>query len=212
MGEGDVPKTFRTHQGHFQFLVMPFGLTNAPVTFQSVMNSLLQQYLRKCVLVFFDDILVYSLTWKDNLEQLKLVLQLLEHHRWVANKKKNEFRRQQIRHLGHQISEKGVEMDRDKIRAVLEWEKSKNLKALRGFLGLTGYYKHFVQGYGRIAKPLTELLKKGKFVVWKGLNTHGRTEVGCHLYASSNAARLLPDISHRMRCFKGRCGGSVNSK
>ncbi|WVY90399.1 hypothetical protein V8G54_035913 [Vigna mungo] len=114
MGE-DVPKTaFRTHQGHFEFLVMPFALTNVSATFQSTMNSLLQQYLRKCVLLFFDDILVYSPTWKDHLEQLKLVLQLLD-----------EFGKQRICYLGHQISERGVEMDSDKMKAVLEWEEPK---------------------------------------------------------------------------------------
>lgn len=89
-----MPKTaFRTHQGHFEFLVMPFGLTNAPTIFQSAMNNFLQRYLRRFVLVFFDDILVYSPTWKDHLEQVKFVLQLLEQHQWVANRKKYEFRR-----------------------------------------------------------------------------------------------------------------------
>lgn len=119
------------------------------------MNSLLQPYLRKGVLVFFDDILVYNPTWRDHVERLKKVLQLLEQHWWVANKKKCEFGRQLIQYLGHQISKKGVEMDKEKIKAVLEWEEPRTLKALRGFLGLTGYYRHFVKDYGKTAKPLT---------------------------------------------------------
>lgn len=92
MNEYDVPKTaFRTHQGHFEFLMMPFGLTNVPTTFQGAMNKLFQQYLRKFVLVFFGDILVCNLTWRDHLGQLELVLRVLEQQRWVANQKKCEF-------------------------------------------------------------------------------------------------------------------------
>lgn len=91
------------------------------------------------------------------------MLRKLEENSWVANRKKCEFNKVQIRYLGHLISERGVEMDQDKVRAVMEWEKPKTMKALRGFLGLTGYYRRFVKDYGKIAKPLTELLKKGQF-------------------------------------------------
>ncbi|KOM25332.1 hypothetical protein LR48_Vigan97s002200 [Vigna angularis] len=164
MGDGDIEKTaFRTHQGHYEFMVMPFGLTNAPATFQSAMNSLMQPYLRKFVLVFFDDILVYSRFWKEHLEHVGTVLRELVANRWVANRKKCEFGKTQIGYLGHWISARGVEMDEDKVRAVIDWEKPKTVKALRGFLGLTRYYRRFVKDYGKIAKPLTDLLKKGQF-------------------------------------------------
>ncbi|XP_014517361.1 uncharacterized protein LOC106774844 [Vigna radiata var. radiata] len=164
MGATDISKTaFRTHQGHFEFLVMPFGLTNAPATFQHVMNELMAAFLRKWVLVFFDDILVYSPTWEEHMKHLKMVLQLLEQQGWVANPKKCEFGKKRVHYFGHQISEQGVEMDYDRIKAVVEWGEPKNLKALRGFLGLTGYYRRFVWRYGELARPLTELLKKGRF-------------------------------------------------
>ncbi|WVY94528.1 hypothetical protein V8G54_033616 [Vigna mungo] len=112
MEEVDVAKTaFRTHLGHFEFLVMPFGLTNAPATFLSTMNKLLQPYLRKWVLVFFDDILAYSPNWADHLKQLEMVMQLLERNGWVANRKKYDFGKKKICYLGHHISDQGVEMD-----------------------------------------------------------------------------------------------------
>lgn len=162
MGERDIRKTtFRTHQGHYEFLVMLFGLTNVPTTFQSAMNGLLQPYLRKFVLVFFDNILVYNLTWEEHLDHVKLVLQVLEQSKWVANKKKCDFGPTQIRYLRHQISERGVQMDSDKTKAIRGWEESRTLKGLRGFLGLIGYYRRFVKDYDKIAKPLTKLLKKG---------------------------------------------------
>ncbi|CAA7017675.1 unnamed protein product [Microthlaspi erraticum] len=126
MQEKDVKKTaFRTHDGHYEFLVMRFGLTNAPATFQALMNELFRPFLRKFVLVFFDDILV--------------------------------------EYLGHIITSEGVSTDPGKTAAVQEWQFPKSVKELRGFLGLTGYYRRFVQNYGLIARPLTELLKKEKF-------------------------------------------------
>ena len=160
----DVHKiAFRTHEGHYEFLVMPFGLTNTPVTFQSLMNWIFREYLRKFVLLFFDDILIYNCDLESHMEHLRIVLGILEREQLYANKKKCSFAQTQIDYLGRIVSAASVVADPSKVEAMLQWPTPRSLRELCEFLGLIGYYCRFVEGYGSIAAALTQQLKKDAF-------------------------------------------------
>ena len=140
MHEPDIPKTaFSTHIGHYEYQVMPFGLSNAPATFQELMNSVFSNYLRKFVLVFFDDILVYSKTMAEHGEHLRIVLQTLHNHQLKAKMSKCTFAQPQVEYLGHIISGDGVATDPEKIKAIVDWTTPENIRKLREFLGLCGH-------------------------------------------------------------------------
>jgi len=166
MHPDDIAKTaFRTHHGHYEFLAMPFDLCNAPATFQALMNDVLRPYLRRFVLVFFDDILIYSSSWAEHLQHVAIVLNELRAHRLHLKRSKCSFEATSVAYLGHVISKDGVAMDADKVAAVAAWPQPQphSARGLRGFLGLAGYYQKFIQGFGVIAAPLTRLLRRDAF-------------------------------------------------
>jgi hypothetical protein len=124
---GDIEKmAFRTHHRHFEFLMMPFGLTNTPATFQSLMNSVLQPFLRKFVLVFFDDILIYSKSWSEHLKHLNAVLTTLRQHHLHVKHSKCAFATTSVAYLGHTINGSDVAMDGDKVEAVATWPQPRS--------------------------------------------------------------------------------------
>lgn len=127
------------------------------------MNIVFRPYLRKFMLVFFDDVLIYSPTWESHLEHVQLAFELLRQHRFFIKLSKCAFGQRQIEYLGHVVSGAGVQVDQSKINAILDWPSPSSVTELRGFLGLTGYYRKFVRNYGILAQPLTTLLKKGHF-------------------------------------------------
>jgi hypothetical protein len=163
----DIPKTaFRTRYGHYEFLVMPFGLTNAPAAFMDLMNRVFHSYLDKFVVVFIDDILVYSSTPEEHEEHLRMVLQVLKEKELYAKLSKCEFWLTEVVFLGHVISAEGVKVDPKKIEAILQWEPPRNVTEVRGFLGLAGYYRRFIKDFSLIALPMTRLLRKETPYVW----------------------------------------------
>jgi hypothetical protein len=154
---------FRTHQGLFEFLIMPFGLTNAPAMFQALMNDVLCPFLWRFVLVFFDDILIYSSSWSEHLRHVRLVFEQLQAHKLYLKKSKCFFGARSVAYLGHVILVDGVSMDGEKVQAVLSWPPPTTVRAVRAFLGLVGYYRRFIRDYGVTAAPIMQLLRKDSF-------------------------------------------------
>ena len=166
--EADVAKTaFRTRYGHFEFLVLPFGLTNAPATFMHLMNSIFKPFLDLFVLVFLDDILIYSRTLVEHQRHVRQVLEVLRKNKLYANAKKCSFFQRSLSFLGHVVSEKGLSMEQDKVKAIQDWPAPTNITGVRSFLGLAGYYRKFVRNFSRIAAPMTELEQKNQTFEWK---------------------------------------------
>jgi len=165
--EEDIFKTaFRTRYGHYEFVVMPFGLTNAPTSFMCLMNSVLSKYLDKFVIVFIDDILIYSKNEQEHKEHLRIILQILREQQLYAKFSKCEFFQSKIQYLGHIISKEGISVDPDKIKAITEWSVPKDVSDVRSFMGITGYYRRFIEGFSKIAYPITSLQKKGTKFNW----------------------------------------------
>ncbi|GJX18109.1 putative reverse transcriptase domain-containing protein [Tanacetum coccineum] len=165
--EDDIPKTaFRTRYGHFEFTVMPFGLTNAPAVFMDLMNRVCKPYLDKFVIVFIDDILIYSKTKEDHEVHLGLVLELLRKEKLYAKFSKCEFWLQEVHFLGHVVNQSGIHVDPSKIEAVKNWKTPTTPSEIRSFLGLAGYYRRFIANFSKISKPLTSLTQKNQKYVW----------------------------------------------
>ncbi|GJT40227.1 reverse transcriptase domain-containing protein [Tanacetum coccineum] len=165
--EDDIPKTaFRTRYGHFEFTVMPFGLTNAPAIFMDLMNRVCKPYLDKFVIVFIDDILIYSKSEKDHEHHLRTILDLLKKEKLFAKFSKCEFWLKEVQFLGHVVNQEGIHVDPSKIEAVKNWKAPESPTEIRSFLGLAGYYRRFIENFSKIAKPLTLLTQKNKDYVW----------------------------------------------
>ncbi|GJZ52171.1 putative reverse transcriptase domain-containing protein [Tanacetum coccineum] len=159
--EKDILKTaFRTRYGHYEFQVMPFGLTNAPAVFMDLMNRVCKPYLDKFVIVFIDDILIYSKSKQEHEKHLKLILELLKKEQLYAKFSKCEFWIPKVQFLGHVIDSQGIHVDPAKIESIKDWASPKTATEIRQFLGLAGYYRRFIEGFSKIAKPMTKLTQK----------------------------------------------------
>ncbi|GJY70072.1 putative reverse transcriptase domain-containing protein [Tanacetum coccineum] len=165
--EEDILKTaFRTRYGHYEFQVMPFGLTNAPAVFMDLMNRVCKPYLDKFVIVFIDDILIYSKNKQEHEEHLKLILELLKKEELYAKFSKCKFWIPKVQFLGHVIDSQGIHVDPAKIESIKDWASPKSPTEIRQFLGLVGYYRRFIEGFSKIAKPMTKLTQKKVKFEW----------------------------------------------
>jgi hypothetical protein len=164
MREKDVPKTtFKCHYGHYEFLVMTLGITNEPTTFQYCMNHVFNTKLRKFLLVFFDDLLIYRKIWEDHLQHVHQISGIMEGQYLYAKESKCESGMTKILYLGHIIGVKGVHVNQENIQAILDWPTPKTLIELKGFLGICCYYRRFVKGFSHFCAPLIDLTRKGTF-------------------------------------------------
>ena len=163
----DIPKTtFRTRYRHFEFTVMPFGLTNALAAFMDLMHRIFQPYLDQFVVVFVDDILIYTQSEWEHEYHLRIVLQLLRDHQLYAKFSKCEFWLTEVRFLGHVVSALGVSVDPEKVEVVMSWERPKLVFEIHSLLRLAGYYKRFIRDFSKIATPMTRLTRKEVKFEW----------------------------------------------
>jgi uncharacterized protein with von Willebrand factor type A (vWA) domain len=168
INEKDTHKTgFSCSSGHYEWLVMPFGLCNAPATFQSLMQFVLAERLNKSVVVFIDDILIYTKTKEDHLKEIEWVLQQLDRWKLYAAAKKCFWMKEEMEFLGHVVSAKGVQVMAKKIQSIVDWPELSNAKEVKQFLGLAGYYRRFVKDFSKIAASLTELMKEKTTWRWE---------------------------------------------
>ncbi|GJP33387.1 hypothetical protein CLOM_g17931 [Closterium sp. NIES-68] len=163
----DCHKTaFRSRYGSYEYLVMPFGLTNAPSTFQMTMNGVFHELLDKCVIIYLDDILIYSRSREQHLKDLDAVFTLLHKNRLITKGSKCDFLKQELEFLGHVVSTEGVKIDPKKIKTIQEWKPSTNLKELQSFLGFVNYVRRFIPNMAGLSAPLTDRLKDHDCFWW----------------------------------------------
>ena len=206
----DVPKTaFRTRYGHFEWRVLPMGLTNAPATFMRLMNEIFRPFLDEFVIVFLDDILVYSKTLSDHRRHLRAVLEILREHKLYAKESKCDFFSNHVEFLGHVIDREGVHMMDNKVKAIKEWPIPTSVEEIRTFLGTIGYYRKFIRDYGKIAAPLTDLLKKDCPFEW----TDTRQQAFRQLIDAMISAPtlILPDPSLPYVVTADACGYGIGA-
>jgi len=163
----DIQKTaFRSRYGHYEYVVMPFGVTNAPAIFMDYMNRIFRPWLDKFVVVFIDDILIYSRSRDEHAEHLRVVLDILREHQLYGKLSKCEFWLKEVQFLGHVISAQGIAIDPAKIETVMNWERPQTVSEVRSFLGLAGYYRRFVEGLSKLVSPITQLNRKDQSFSW----------------------------------------------
>lgn len=194
LAKKDIHKTaFSVEGGHYEFLRMPFGLKNAPATFQRVMDNILREHVGVICLVYMDDIIIYSTSLQEHLINISKVMETLRKHNLKIQIDKSEFLQKEVAFLGHIVTPEGVKPNPDKIKVIQNWPLPKNETELKGFLGTMGYYRKFIKDFAKIAKPLTQQLRKGEKI------THSPEFVSafnrCKNILTSSHVLQRPDLS-----------------
>ena len=198
--EADILKiAFRTRYMHLEFTVMPFGLTNAPTTFMDLMHRVFQTYLDQFVVVFVDDILIYSQYEEEHEDHLRVVLQLLRDHQLYAKFSKCEFWLTEVRFLRHVVSASSVSVDPEKVKAVMSWERSRSVFEICTFLGLAGYYRRFIEDFSRLVAPMTRLARKEVKFKWNDLCEKEFQELKIRL--TSAPILIVPEMGQRYTVY-----------
>jgi hypothetical protein len=198
--ESDIPKTaFRTRYGLYEYTVMSFGLTNAPAYFIYLMNKVFMEYLDRFVVVFIDDILIFSKAMEEHEGHLRLVLEKLRSNQLYAKFSKCEFWLTEVAFLRHVISAGGVSVDLEKVRDVLNWMPPITVLEIRSFLGLAGYYHRFIKDFSKIAKPMMKLLEKNKAFEWTKECRASFEELKKRL--TSSPVLVLPDLNKKFDIY-----------
>jgi hypothetical protein len=201
----DIPKTtFLTRYGLYEFTVMSFGLTNALAYFMNLMNKVFMEYLDRFVVVFIDDILIYSKSESDHEEHLRLVLQKLRDNQLYAKFSKCEFWIDKVPFLGHIISNGGIAVDPAKVKEIMEWSVPTTVTEIRSFLGLAGYYRRFIEGFSKISKPITSLLEKGREFKWDEKCQDNFDQLKKRLM--SPLVLVMPDLQKGFDIYCDACG------
>jgi len=195
-----VENCIKTKHGLYEWLVMLFGLTNAPSTFMRLMNHVLRTFIGKFVVVYFDDILIYSKNLNEHLDHLRNVLSVLRNEQLYANLKKYTFCMEKIVFLGYVVTVQGIEMDEEKVKAIGDWPTPKSVSEVRSFHGLASFYRRFVKDFSTIAAPLTEIVKKS---VWNDEQDEAFNLLKDKLYSAPVLA--LPNFT---RAFEVECDAS----
>jgi hypothetical protein len=191
--EQDIPKTaFTIRYGLYEFVVVSFGLTNAPAYFMNLMNKVFMEELDRFVVVFIDDILIYSETTEEHEEHLRIVLERLGQQKLYAKFSKCEFWMEKVAFFGHVLSAEGIAMDPPKVESVTKWEQPLNVTDVRSFLGMAGYYHRSIENFSKIAKPMTELLKNNTKFEWSEACERSFQELKRRL--TTTPVLTLPDI------------------
>lgn len=194
MDPADIEKTaFNVEHGHFEFLRMPMGLKNSPSTFQRVMDNVLRGLQNNICLVYLDDIIVFSTSLQEHMENLERVFQRLRESNFKIQMDKSEFLKLETAYLGHIISRDGIKPNPDKISAIKKYPIPKTPKEIKQFLGLLGYYRKFIPDFARITKPMTQCLKKGKKITFDAEYTNCFEK--CKLLLTNDPILQYPDFS-----------------